>query len=95
VIVEQNKIFYNCMMEPYINIEACNLIQVISKIKIKVLSLEINKFAVIQVMCYDNSMNFLCNHVFELRDDYQLWINDEWLINYVVNKYGFTLNMVS
>ncbi len=83
------------MMEPYINIEACNLIQVISKIKIKVLSLEINKFAVIQVMCYDNSMNFLCNHVFELRDDYQLWINDEWLINYVVNKYGFTLNMVS
>ena len=83
------------MMEPYINIEACNLIQVISKIKINVLSLEINKFAVIQVMCYDNSMNFLCNHVFELRDDYQLWTNDEWLINYVVNKYGFTLNMVS
>ena len=78
-------------MEPYINVEPCDLIQVITKIKIKVLSLELNQFATIQVMCYDDLNNFLHCYVFELRDEYQYWNDDGWLINYVMNKYGFII----
>jgi len=78
-------------MDVYMNIEPCDLIQVITKIKIKVLSLELNKFATIQVLCYDEEKNFLHSYVFELNDDYQLWTTDESLIDYISNKYGFTL----
>ena len=78
-------------MEPYINVEPCDLIQVITKIKIKVLSLELNQCATIQVMCYDDSNNFLHNYVFELKEEYQRWLDDGWLIEYVMNKYGFVM----
>lgn len=78
-------------MEPYINVEPRDLIQVITKIKIKVLSLELNQFATIQVTCYDDLNNFLHSYVFELREEYQFWINDEWIINYVMNRYGFII----
>lgn len=79
-------------MESYINVEHCDLIQVISKIKINVLYLELNVRATIQCKCYDDNNNLLNCYVFQLEDDeYQMWNTDSWLINYVCEKYGFVI----
>ncbi len=76
----------------YINVEACDLIQVIQKIKINVLYLELNVKATIQCMCFDCENRLLNNYVFELDgEDYRLWTSDPWLINYVCEKYGFVI----
>jgi hypothetical protein len=79
------------MME-YINVEPCDLIQIISKIKINVIYLELNVKATIQCKCYDDNNNLLNSYIFQLEDnEYQTWQTDEWLINYVCEKYGFVI----
>jgi len=79
-------------MESYINVEPCDLIQVITKIKIHVIHLELNVSATIQVNCFDEVNRLLNNYVFELRQpEYSDWVNDYWLINYVCEKYGFQI----
>lgn len=79
-------------MESYINVEPCDLIQVITKIKIHVVHLELNVSATIQVNCFDEVNRLLNNYVFELRQpEYSDWVNDYWLINYVCEKYGFQI----
>ena len=79
-------------MESYMNIEACDLTQVITKIKIKVLSLVLNSSATIEVKCFSDEDRLLNTHFFEIRQpDYSDWINDYFIINYVCDKYGFTI----
>ncbi len=75
----------------YINIEPCELIQYISKIKISILYIELNVKATIQTLCYDDYNKLLVTYIFELiEDEYQMWNNDKWLIDYIFNKYGFS-----
>ena len=58
---------------PLINIEPCDLIQIISKIKINVLHLELNTSATIQCLCYDFENKFLNSYIFTLEgDEYQM-----------------------
>lgn len=83
-------------MESCINIEACDLIQVITKIKIKVINLELNNLATIEVKCLSDENKLLNTYFFELKQpDYSEWVNDYWLINYVCEKYGFVIKNVS
>lgn len=77
-------------MAEYINVEPCEIMQYITKIKINVLHIELNAKATIQTMCYDDYDKLLIIYVFELTgDEYQLWQNDTWLTNYILDKYGF------
>lgn len=81
-------------MESYINIESCDLIQVITKIKIKVVNLELNNSATIEVKCFSDENKLLNTYFFELRQpDYGEWNTDYWLINYVCEKYGFLMKL--
>lgn len=79
-------------MENYINVEPSNLIQVISKIKINILYLQLNVMATIQVLAYSIDNQLLTTYTFELvSPDYDDWHDDDWLVDYVCQKYGFTL----
>ena len=79
-------------MENYIHIESCDLIQIISKIKIKVMNLILNESAMIKVESFDDENTLLNTHYFELNEkNYQMWNTDSWLIDYVCNKYGFVI----
>ena len=72
-------------MENYIHIESCDLIQIISKIKIKVMNLVLNE-------SFDDENKLLNTYYFELNgNDYQMWTNDNFIINYVCDKYGFVI----
>lgn len=74
----------------FIDVEQCELMQYISKIKINVLHVELNVKATIQTLCYDEYSNLLISYVFELKDEeYQSWQQDSYLTNYVLEKYGF------
>ena len=80
-------------MENYIHIESCDLIQIISKIKIKVINLILNESAMIKVESFDDENKLLNTYYFELNEkNYQMWNNDNWLIDYVCEKYGFVLS---
>lgn len=79
-------------MENYIHIESCDLIQIISKIKIKVINLILNESAMIEVKSFDDENKLLNTYYFELNgNNYQMWNTDTWLIDYVCNKYGFII----
>jgi hypothetical protein len=79
-------------MNSYICVEPCDLIQIISKIKINVLHLELNTSATIQCMCYDFENKFLNSYIFTLEgDEYQMWGQDNYLIELICEKYGFVL----
>jgi hypothetical protein len=79
-------------MENYIHIESCDLIQIISKIKIKVMNLILNESAMIKVESFDDENKLLNTYYFELNGiEYQMWNTDAWLIDYVCEKYGFTI----
>lgn len=82
-------------MESYINIESCDLIQVITKIKVKVINLELNSSATIEVKCFSDDGKLLNTYFFELKQpDYSDWMTDYWLINHVCEKYGFIMKSV-
>ena len=79
-------------MENYIHIESCDLIQIISKIKIKVVNLVLNESALIKIESFDDENKLLNTYHFELNGEYyQMWNTDAWLIDYVCNKYGFVI----
>jgi hypothetical protein len=79
-------------MENYIHIESCDLIQIISKIKIKVMNLVLNESAMIKVESFDDENTLLNTHYFELNEkNYHMWNTDSWLIDYVCHKYGFVI----
>ncbi len=76
----------------FININQSQITQYIKKIKINVIHIELNVTATIQTLCYDENGVLLVAYAFELiGDEYLAWQNDNWLINYVCQKYNFTL----
>jgi len=79
----------------YINVEPCELMQFISKIKIDVIYIKLNITATIQTSCYDDYNKLLITYIFELSgDEYQMWTSDQWLVDYVLDKYGFSKKQI-
>lgn len=79
-------------MTTYFDVEPANLVQIIAKIKINILYIEINKQATIQVLAFSTDDQLLTTYTFELvLPDYDEWHDDDWLIEYVCQKYGFVL----
>ena len=60
------------------------------KLKISVMNLELNQSAIIIVKVLDAVNKFISQEEFLLdNQDYADWTNDDWLINFVCNKYGY------
>lgn len=60
------------------------------KLKIDVMNLELNQSAIIIVKVLDEVNKFISQEEFLLDgESYSEWTNDDWLINYVCNKYGY------
>ena len=82
-------------MPSYLQIQPAQLIQIISKIKINVLHMEINSNATIQVLAYSEDNQLLTSYVFELNlPEYDYWRDDDYLVDYVCQKYGFIIGAV-
>ena len=76
----------------FINIEPKQINLVAYKISIKVLYLELNQNAIIKVDLFSENNELLQTKQFILDGpDYKNWYNDDFLIQYVCNKYGYIL----
>jgi len=76
----------------FISVEPTDLTQVISKITINILHLELKTNATVQVLSYTDDNKLINSDVFELiLPEYASWTNDEWLVEYVCQKYNYTL----
>ena len=72
----------------FINIEPKLINLVAHKISVKVLHLELNSNAIIKVDSFSESNELLDTKQFIFDGpDYQNWYNDDFLIQYVCNKY--------
>lgn len=79
-------------MPTFLQIQPSQLIQIISKIQINILHMDLNLSATIQVLAYSEENQLLASYVFELIvPDYDAWHDDDWLVDYVCQKYGFIL----
>ena len=77
-------------MSNFINVEESTIIKTVHKIKIDVPYLILNTKCMVRVLCYDENEEFIHKYEFELvDDDYLQWQTDEWLVNYVKQKYFF------
>ena len=79
-------------MTSYINIQPKDITQTVSKILIKVSNLELNSYAIIKVQTYDSSEKMITSESFVMSGvDYDNWTTDNYLIDYVCNKYDYAL----
>ena len=79
-------------MPTFLQIEPTQLIQIISKIQINILHMDLNLSATVQVLAYSEDNILLKSSVFELNlPDYDSWHDDDWLVDYVCQKYGYIL----
>jgi len=79
-------------MPTLLQIEPSQLIRIITKIQIHVIHMDLNLSATIQVLAYSEENELLVSHIFELNlPEYDSWHDDDWLVDYVCQKYGFTL----
>jgi len=77
-------------MSNFINVEESTIIKTVHKIKIDIPYLILNAKCMVRVLCYDENEEFIHKYEFELvDDDYLQWQTDEWLVNYVKQKYFF------
>ena len=75
-------------MNNFINIVPKVIEKLVHKIAIKVLYLKLNKNAIIKVESFSQNNEILDTNQFILDgEDYQNWNNDDFLIQYVCNKY--------
>lgn len=79
-------------MNQYINIQPKSICLEGTKITIGVLSLQLNINAIIKVELYDDTNKIIDTVQFVLSgDEYKQWQDDNYLINYVCNKYGYLI----
>lgn len=79
----------------FINIQPKQINLLAHKISVKVLHLELNRNAIIKVESFSESNELLQTKQFILDGpDYQNWYNDDFLIQYICNKYGFILQTI-
>ena len=75
-----------------LNIEPKQINLEARKISIKVLYLELNNNAIIKVESFSQNDELIDTKQFDLNgSDYQNWNNDDFLIQYVCDKYGYSL----
>lgn len=71
-----------------INIQEKQIIRTAYKVEIQCINIDLNASATINVKFYDNNEAMIHSEFFALvKPDYAGWTNDEWLINYVLEKY--------
>lgn len=79
-------------MNSYIPIESKEVLQYGSKIAINVLHLVLNESALIRVQLLDEDNKILDSNEFLLEgEEYLNWHNDNYLIDYVCEKFGYVL----
>lgn len=81
-------------MNDYINIQDKQVIFTANKLQINVLYLELNNLATISVKLFSSDNKLLQSDDFILSgSDYLNWHDDDYLIEYVCDKYGYTLSV--
>lgn len=66
--------------------------QYISFISINILQMVLNTSATLSIMFYDNRSNPIKNELLELTpEEYSGWVDDNYIINLVCQKYNLTL----
>ena len=79
-------------MTELIEIVPTNLTKEISKIKIDVPLIMLNTRCFVKVLCYDENDKLIHTYDFILeKPDYDIWLRDEDLVNYVCQKYNFQI----
>lgn len=82
-------------MTEYINIQQATITKEITKIKIDIPFIILREKCFVRVLCYNNDNELIHKYEFELMgNDYLQWQTDEWLINYVCQKYFFNVNNI-
>jgi hypothetical protein len=82
-------------MDQYINIEQKEICLSATKISIDVLLIELNIRAIIRVRFYSSDSKLLDTDEFVLDgDEYADWNNDDYLIDYVCDKYNISLSTI-
>ena len=77
-----------------IQIQPHQITKNIKSFRIDVPYIILNTLAIVKVRCFDETGILLISYDFELKDDeYQLWKDDQDLINYVCEKYNFDLEI--
>ena len=77
----------------YINIEPKDIIITATKIKIDVISLELNVSAIIRITLYDNNTKIVQTNMLILNgEDYQAWETDDDLLSIICDKYNYQLS---
>jgi hypothetical protein len=77
----------------YINIEPKDIIITATKIKIDVISLELNVSAIIRITLYDNNTKIVQTNMLILNgEDYQAWQTDDDLLSIICDKYNYQLS---
>ena len=80
------------MNNSYLQIQPKNIIEIADKISIRVSDIQINKYAIISVETLNVDSKLINRKEFILDGiNYHNWINDDYLIQYVCNEFGFTL----
>jgi hypothetical protein len=80
------------MNNSYLQIQPKNIIEIADKISIRVSDIQINKYAIISVEIFNVDSKLINRKEFILDGiNYHNWINDDYLIQYVCNEFGFTL----
>ena len=78
-----------------IQIQSTEITQTITSIKIDIPFIILNTKCVVRVLCYDSSNSLINTYQFELiQPDYDTWLHDNDLINYVCQKYNFSLSNI-
>lgn len=76
----------------YISIEPVEITKTIASIKIDVPYIILNTKCYVKVLCFDELNKLINTYEFELeKPDYNTWLDDDDLIDYVCQKYGFIL----
>ena len=77
----------------FINIEPKDIIITATKIKIDVISLELNVSAIIRITLYDNNTKIVQTNMLILNgEDYQAWETDDDLLSIICDKYNYQLS---
>ena len=77
----------------FINIEPKDIIITATKIKIDVISLELNVSAIIRITLSDNNTKIVQTNMLILNgEDYQAWQTDDDLLSIICDKYNYQLS---
>ena len=75
----------------FINLEEKQIILTAFKVEIQCINIDLNSSATINVKFYDSNNAIIHSEFLVIiKPDYESWTNDDWLINYILDKYELT-----